>query len=372
MKSGIKSTLVGLIILLVILAAIGIGMKIRQKRAAELSRMPPPEPAPWALHVANATKGDLIRGFPTLAEVSASQEITLRAQVAGTVLKMGPREGVQVHSGEFLASIDVRELLENRASLEAQLKAAKAEVQRTKDEHHRQQDLKRKGLTSDEALQARRTAWVAAREKVNSLKRQISALDVRIGYGEVQAPVEAVVAARLTEPGDAVQPGTKLYRLNAESAARLKVTLPQEILSRVHPGTKIVIRHGKQERTIELDRIFPAVDARALGSAEADLDTLPFHLPSGSRIPAMAILKSARNALTVPHRALANAGTGKAWLFAVRDGKLHKIPVEVLLEGDKRVAIHGDLKPGESVVVAHRSVLLQLHDGDTVVVEPAA
>ena len=371
MKPRIKSFLITLLILLLILAAVAGGIKIRQKRAQELASMPPPEPAPWALHVARVEQGDLVRGFPTLAELSASQEITLRAQVAGTVLEMGPREGVAVKAGEPLARLDVRELMENRASLEAQLAAARAEVRRTLDDYRRQQELKKKGLTSDEALQAKRTAWVAAREKVNSLQRQISALDVRIGYGEVKAPVDAVIAARLAEPGDAVQPGTPLYRLNVDSAARLRVTLPQEVLSLVEPGTPVTLRHGNEEQSVSLNRIFPALDARALGSAEADLERLPFGLPSGARIPAVVILDSVENALTVPHRALASTGTGRSWLFRVEDGRLHRMAVERVLEGDRRVAVKGDLEPGDSVVVAHRSVLLQLRDGDPVSVEPA-
>jgi len=206
---------------------------------------------------------------------------------------------------------------------------------------------------------------------VNSLRRQISALEVRIGYGEVKAPVNAVVAARLAEPGDAVQPGTPLYRLNVDSSARLRVTLPQEVLSQVQPGTPVILRHGDQRQTITLNRIFPALDARALGSAEADLESLPFGLPSGARLSSVVVLASAQDVLTVPHRALVRTGTGKSWLFKVVEGRLHKVVVRPLLEGDRRVAVAGGLQPGDAVVVAHRSVLLQLRDGDPVHVEPA-
>ncbi|HHH12668.1 MAG TPA: efflux RND transporter periplasmic adaptor subunit [Thiolapillus brandeum] len=366
-----RKLLFTLLVLLVLLAAVVAGVKIRQKRAVQLAGMPPPEAAPWALHVATVERGSLYRAFPTLAELTASQEITLRAQVAGTILEMGPREGVAVKPGQRLARIDVRELLEKRAGLEAQLAAARAEVERTRDEYHRQQELKKKRLTSDEALQARRTAWVAAKEKVNNLQRQISALQVRIGYGEVKAPVAAVIAARLAEPGDAVQPGTPLYRLSVDSAARMKVTLPQEILSRIHPGTEVVLRHGGRQQRVKLSRIFPALDARALGTAEADLERLPFGLPSGARIPAEVILQSVDDARKVPLESLVRTGSGRTWLFKVEEGRLRKVAVQVLLEGDRQAAVKGNLQAGTKVVVAHRSVLLQLSDGDPVVVEPA-
>ncbi len=125
------------------------------------------------------------------------------------------------------------------------------------------------------------------------------------------------------------------------------------------------------QQAIALNRIFPALDARALGSAEADLESLPFGLPSGARLSSVVVLASAKGVLTVPHRALVRTGTGKSWLFKVAEGRLHKVAVQPLLEGDRRVAVKADLQPGDRVVVAHRSVLLQLRDGDPVVVEPA-
>ncbi len=372
MNRRLRSLLFTLVALLLILAVVAAAVKIRHHRAEELAHLPPPEAAPWALHVAPLVRGALSRGFPTLARLSASREITVRAQVAGTLLEMGPREGIAVKPGALLARIDVRELLEQRAGLQARLAAARAEVERTHDDYRRQQELKRKGLTSDEALQAKRTAWVAAREEVNSLERQISALDVRIGYGHVRSPAQAVIAARLAEPGDAVQPGSPLYRLTVDSSARIKVTLPQEILAQVHPGTPVVLRYGQRRLRHVLDRIFPALDARALGSAEADLKKLPFGLPSGAKIPAVVILRSVEDAWVVPQRALVAGGSGHAWLFQVHGGRLHQVRVRVRLEGDRRVAVEGDLAAGDPVVVAHRSVLLQLRDGDPVVVEPQA
>ncbi len=252
------------------------GLKIRAWRTEHLAALPPPAPAPWALHAAKVGRGALSRGFPALAELTASREVNIRAQVAGTVLSMGPREGVAVAADEELAHIDVRELEQQGAGLAAQIAAARAEVSRAHDELKRQERLQERKLTTEQQVETTRTAWISAREQVTRLEREEDALAVRIGYGAVTAPAAGIIAERLAEPGDAVQPGAPLYRLSVAGAARLRVTLPQAVLAGVQPGTPVELTHGGETQHLALDRVFPALDARAMGSAEADLDALPF------------------------------------------------------------------------------------------------
>jgi len=270
-----------------------------------------------------------------------------------------------------LASISVDELRQQRAGLEAQREAALAEKKRTHDEYKRQQQLKAKGLTTQELVDAKNAAAISAQKQVANINRQISALEVRINYGVVFSPRKAVVAARLMEEGDIAQPGKPLYQLTVDSAARLKVSLPQQILEQVHIGTRVLLEHGSQHQEIKLSRIFPALDAHALGSAEADLDAMPFDLPSGARIPAQVILSTFDDTLIIPHRALVKTGD-QGFLFKVirKDGKstLKRVAVKVLLDAGKQFAVEGELNANDTVVIGHQSVLMQLRDGDPVIV----
>jgi RND family efflux transporter MFP subunit len=356
----------------IILLVVG-GISIRKERAEKLADLAVADSEPWALHTAKVQQKDLYRSFTTLAELVASQQIDIRAQVSGTVLMMGPREGVSVNKNQIIAKIDVSGLIETRAALEAQKNAAVADVSRALDEYQRQLALKKEGLTSETLIEARRTAWVAATENVNALSRQIAALSIRIDYGEVKVPVPAVIALRSAEPGDAVQPGSLIYKLNVDAAARLKVTLPQEILAQVHPSTPVILTYGKLIKTIQLDRIFPALDRHALGTAEADLAQLPFNLASGSRVAAKVVLDQVNQAITLPHNAVVSTTGGKDWCFKVvkKANKtfLQKVRIDIILTGEKEYAVKGNLSVNDQVIVAHRSVLLRLKHNDPVVVE---
>jgi RND family efflux transporter MFP subunit len=357
-----------LILLVVIALAAGVVL-IRKQRMGKVAELPGMGETPWALHTVDVKRGRLSRGFPVLATLSGSTEITVSSQISGQIEAMGPREGVKVGKGEVLAQISVADLQKQREGLIDQHEAAVAERERTSNEYARYQQLMEKGLTSRELVEDKQVAAIAAGKQAANLDKQIATLDVRIGYGTVRAPRDALVAARLMEVGDVAQPGKPLYRLTVDSAARLRVNLPQQVLEQVGPGSEVVLTHGSQRETVRLTRIFPQLDARALGAAETDLDTMPFGLPSGARIPARVLLETADQALTVPHAAVVRTGN-RGFLFKVTgEGDrqtLKRVTVDITLDGRDGLAVSGDLQAGDRVVIGHQSVLMQLRDGDPV------
>lgn len=362
--------LLSLLILVIFVAG---GALLHKKRMAEVTHVSTEPITPWALHVARVSNQPVDSGFPALAMVSTREEVTIMARISGRILQMGPREGVRVKTGDLLVRIDIRELEDTINSLKAQHVAALADAKRTRDELVRETKLFKDGGSSASAVEARRTAFVAAKQKVSSLKHKIEALMVRKGYGIITAPANGIVAKRLAEPGDIAAPGRPLYKITETKGALARVELPQSILYEVHPGTPMVLYHGDKQITFPIDRIFPTVDARALGVAEADLDKIPFGLPSGGRIACRIILKKVNNGLRIPYGSLLCGGIKQdCCLFKiVRNNKkdsLKKVPVTVKLRGRHGIAVAGELVAGDKVVAAHESVLLQLKDGDPVIV----
>ncbi|HHB76052.1 MAG TPA: efflux RND transporter periplasmic adaptor subunit [Desulfobulbus sp.] len=364
------------VIILILLIAGGI--IVHKKRAAKVAHTPLETIAPWALHVATVTKDPVDIGFPALARITSRQAVTIMARITGRILAMGPREGVAVKKGDMLVRIDTSAIEKKIHSLQAQLIAARAEATRTGHELIREEKLFKDGGSSATAVDSRRTAAVTARQKVASLEHQIAALEVEKGYGVIKSPVNGIIAARLAEPGDMCVPGHPLNKITAAGGALVRVELPQSILHQVRPGASIVLSYNNQQMTVLVSRIFPSVDARALGYVEADVDSIPFDLPSGSRIDARIILRQNKDGFRLPYGSLlCGEGDMQCRVFTIihqekEKGKdiLKMVPVKVLLRGHDAIAVTGALKAGDQVVVAHESVLLQLHDGDPVTVVP--
>ena len=328
---------------------------------------------PWALEHVKVGQGIVTQGFPVLATVTTEGEITVTGQIAGTILKMGPREGISVKAGDLLARIDTREIEDNIAGTAAKLTAAQAEVTRRDNELKREQKLFEEGGSSETSLETYRTAAIAAQNNVRALEHQISAMNVRAEYGMVVAPADGVISARLREPGDVCMVGHPIYKMTVSRGARIRVRIPQSVVEEMSPGTPLELYHGSDTLRVSLNRIYPSLDAMALGAAEADLKTPPFGMSSGARIAGRIILKQSSLSTQVPPEALImqpGAQTGKLFKVVHQENGSHlkEMVVGIGIAGRNNVSIHGDLSPGDDVIVGHESVLLQLKDGDPVIV----
>ncbi len=368
-----------LIAVLILVVLVIVGIKIHKKRMAKVSDIPAEPAAPWALHFAKVNADPVDSGFPALAMVSTREELTIMPRISGRILKMGPREGVRVKAGELLVSIDTREIEDTINSLKAKHISAMAEAKRDLDEFKREKELLINGGSNASAVEARHTAFVAATQQVRSLEHEIKSLVVRKGYGKIKASANGIVSKRLAEPGDMAGPGRPLYKIAASDGAIARAELPQTVMQKVHIGTSMELYYNNKKAVFPVTRIFPTVDARALGIVEADFDKIPFGLPSGARIACRIILNKITDTLQVPYGSLlCTAEQNRCSLFklVLQDKKiiLKKVPVEVKLRGHEGVAVqveqehknHETLEAGDRVVVAHESVLLQLKDGDPV------
>jgi len=374
-RPWIRILLAMVVVLLLVVGAVKLHFaRIHQNDEIPDARMPP-----WAVRTATASERELATSFPVLATVLTSEEITLACRIQGEILEMGPREGRAVKKGELLARIDTREIDQQILAQEAKLEAAKADLVNKTDQYNRLKAVLDKGGTSQSEYDAAQTAVLAAQHTVESLKRLIEALKIRKGYGEIRSPVDGVVAARLAEPGNICSPSQPIYRITATGGARVRVSLPQNIIDQLHPGSLLLVYYGKESMKIPLTRIFPALDLRALGSAEADVAKPPFGMKSGGRIPGRVILSERKKALVVPHEALlvSPSDPKKGTVFKVKPaGKkaegpgdfptIETVPVTIDLDATDGVAVLGDLHDGDPIVVAHDIVLLKLHNGDPV------
>ena len=299
--------------------------------------------------------------------------VTLTAQIGGTLVSMGPREGVAVHNGNFLAQIDTRTIQDNLAGLKARLSAAQADMKRKNDEYVREQNLFTSGGSSQSSLDAYHTASIAATNEATSIENQIKALSVNEEYGRITAPVSGIISARFHEPGDVVMPGQPIYQITTTGGARIHVEFPQEILRQLKVGADLQLFHSDDTLNVKLDRIFPLLNGFDLGAAEADLSQIPFNLANGERITGRIVLQRSPVGNIVPQESiLTGDANNSSFLFKViRKGNtniIKKVLVKIQLTGRNGVAVTGNIKPGDKIIVAQESVLLSLREGDPVII----
>ncbi len=356
----------------ILLIAGGLWLHFHRLHQADAS--PPAVATPWAVQTGAVQQGTVAASLQSVATVEAPNTITLAPQIQGTVTFIGPRAGVAVKRGELLVRIDARQIASNIGALSQQRIAARANSDYAAKQQARIDAVLAEGGVSQAQADQARTATDAARASVQALSDQITALQVQLGYAELRAPQDAVVAQRLVEVGDTAAPGKPVYQLTAGKGAIVRVSLPSDQLTQVKVGDTLRLTQGGQTLDLPITRIAPAVNAAGLGTVEADAPSSPFGLPSGSSVAASIELRSqAAATLTVPVAAVIGSGDQAHVLAftpgaqAGEPGRLRIVPVKVLQEGANRAAVSGSLKPGESVVVGQTAVLAQMRDGDAAV-----
>ncbi len=373
---GLGSLKIGIAVLAT-LAFLGGGAYLRLERIAEREAIPPPVQHPWALHTVKVRQGTVTEGFPVLATLSSSDEISIKPQIGGVIHKIGPREGKRVEKGMLLALVDTVELKTELAALRASLTAAAAEEKLQRIQLKRIEKLVPLGFATPEKRDQLIAAVEVASGKRKQLLAQIAEVETRIGYGVIRSPVNGQVVARNQTIGDLASPGKEIYRINAASGAKVKIVVPQEILAGLHAGSDVVLTYAGKSKTVRLTRLYPALDALSMGTAEADLEHAPFSLPSGARVAARVITRSYPEVTILPLSAVARSADGRrGTVFKVENSasgdvaRLKKIAVDIEARGFEGLAVKGDIARGDAVVTAHESVLLRLQDADPVLPVP--
>ncbi|MHB1799242.1 MAG: efflux RND transporter periplasmic adaptor subunit [Vulcanimicrobiaceae bacterium] len=361
----------------ILLIAGGLWLHFHRLHQADAS--PPAAATPWAVQTGTVQRGTVAASLQSVATVEAPNTITLAPQIQGTVTFVGPRAGVAVKRGQLLVRIDARQIERNIGALSQQHIAARANADYAAKQQARIDAVLAEGGVSQAQADQARTAADAARASVQALSDQIAALQVQLGYAEIRAPQDAVVAQRLVEVGDTAAPGKPAYQLTAGKGSVVRVSLPADQLAQVKVGDLLHLAQGGQTVDLPITRIAPAVNAAGLGTVEADAPSSPFGLPSGSSVAASIALQSrSASTLTVPVASLVGSGDSAHVLAftpgakAGETGRLSIVPVQVLQEGANRAAVSGSLQPGELVVVGQTAVLAQMRDGDAAVTTAVA
>jgi len=359
-RPWIKRT-IGIGIALAVIA-LGAGI-IRHKRRA-LAHLPPPENPPVPVVTATVTSGDVASTVQTVALVQSDRSATVAAQVAGTMLEVRLREGAHVKRGQVMARIDPRLLEDAAATARARLAAADEDLAKQQAIFARDEALFATHDIARQTLDISKAQLAASRAGREAARRALESARTLRAYGDVRAPYDGVVTARLAEPGDLATVGKPFYTMQVPGPVRLLSKLSQELLGGLRPGGAVTFTAGGQRLDARITRIYPALDAAHLGAVETELPAAPFGLPAGATVGATYGSTPARG-LVVPASTLLQ-GLNETLVIRVRDGHSDPVPVMVTGRSATSVTVEGALAPGDVVVVGLPSELMALTAGTAV------
>ena len=316
--------------------------------------------------------------------VTARREATVSAQITGKVTEVLFDEGDRVKEGQVIARLD--DAAQKAALAQAQAQAQSARALLNQDEAQlaqnvrdqaRDEDLVKRNLVSQQALEQARTqvdtqtALVQSqREQIDLAEANMRAAQVQLDYCTVRAPFSGVVIAKAAQVGEIVSPlsagggftRTGIGTLVDMDSLEIEVDVNEAYINRVEPGQpveSVLNAYPDWRIPSHVIAIIPTAD-RSKATVKVRIG---FDLKDARIVPDMGVrvsfeAKAAAGAAAQPqpHGVLVPAGAlrrdgSEDVVYVLKDHRAQRRAVTPgAASGDSREVLAG-LSPGESVIV---------------------
>jgi membrane fusion protein (multidrug efflux system) len=268
----------------------------------------------------------------------ANESVTITAKVTDTVNQVRFEDGGFVEAGEVLVELTNEEQT-------ALLAEAEANVDDTRTQFNRLEDLLGQGSVPVSQVDGARAKYSAARARYQSI---VARLDDRL----ITAPFAGVLGFRQVSAGTLITPGTAITTLDDVSVMKLDFSIPEVYLSLVQPGTQIEALSPAYP-----DQIFHAT-LRTVGSRVDPITraaTVRAHINNDGLLLRPGMLLTAkittaeRETLMVPESALVQR-SAEVFVYTIEDGHASMREVTHGIRNQGWVEILTGLSEGEEVI----------------------
>ncbi|MDQ3206126.1 MAG: efflux RND transporter periplasmic adaptor subunit [Pseudomonadota bacterium] len=297
------------------------------------------------VEVATASIRPIAASYTGTAPLEPRGESQVVAKTSGVALSVLAEEGQKVEAGQTLVRLD---------SARAQLQAAQSAAQMAKLENSFERARK---LAEQQLMSASDHDQI--KYDLQNARANNRLANLELSYAAVKAPISGVIASRSIKPGNFVQINTPIFRIVDTSQLEAVLNVPERELATLTAGLPVELTvDALPGRTFAgtVDRIAPVVDSGS-GTFRVITTFEGGDLLQPGMFGRISIAYDQRpDALVVPRVALLE-GEGDAAVFAVRDGKVNRVPVKLGYIDGQWAEIREGLTLGDRVVVAGKATL---------------
>jgi RND family efflux transporter MFP subunit len=320
-----------------ILAFAALGLAACGRHEAKKAAEPPAGPA------RDVTTAEVVRAGGTgevavPGTVQARRRAALSARTPASVVELPYQEGQWVKAGAVVVRLDDAAQHAAVAAAEAGVRAAQADLDRTRG-------LVEKGAATPRELEQQTAAASAAQAQLTAAKDQLS-------YSTLRAPFAGRVAARRVNLGDVVNPGTPLIEIEGEGGLELRAAVESALAASIRPGAKLraIVDGQAAPITATVTAVAPSGDPTTHRfEVKADLAGAE-GLRAGLFARLLVPGGTAPARLFVPAAAVFERG-GLSGVFVVVDGRARLRWIAVGAREGDQVEARAGLEAGERVVL---------------------
>jgi len=286
------------------------------------------------------------------AQVEPYEDLWVKAQVPGQVIKVLVQEGQAVTNGQVIVQLDDRDYRTRLTRIEANYQLAKLDYNR------------------NAALVKKKVASLAKLDTIEAqlkdLEAQVSEAKLALSRTEIAAPISGRVNEIETKLGDFVAVGDPVARILQLDPVKVTVGVPESDVAAIFDLDEAeVIIEALNKRRVKGRKIYLSRQPRTLArlyDLELRIPNRDSHILPGMFARAELVKAVFKRALVVPLYAVITQSEER-FVYIEKDGRAQRRNIQLGILVGWQVQITSGLKPGERViVVGHRF----LDDGQAV------
>lgn len=358
-----------ILILLMLAATAAVFLFVRRKSKAAEAKSGPTSNPPVAVIVGEVKRADVPVWLSGIGSVKASNTVTVRPRVGGSLDKILFTEGALVKAGDIIAEIDPRPYEAVLSQAKAKKLQDEASLANARLEEARFANLLKISAVSEQQSEQATAAVAQLAALVEADVAAIQSATLDLEFTKVRAPISGRTGVRLVDAGNLVTANqeTGIVVITELQPIDVIFTLPQQNLPALSSATK----PGAPKLEVEaLDE-----DAKVLGVGKLELvdnqidattGTLKLKakfpnenlaLWPGQFVSARVLVETRRDSLVVAPEAVQPGIDGPFCYVMKADQSVEARPIKTGLRADAGMVIEEGLKAGEKVVVTGHSKL---------------
>lgn len=295
------------------------------------------------------TKNETIENtiFAT-GSVYANEEVELKPEISGKVIKLAINEGSQVNKGDLLVKI-------NDAEFQAQLKKAQLSKTLAETQLSREKELlKINGISQQEVDNSQ--------NKANSLAADVEYFQSQIAKTEIKAPFNGTIGLRNISEGAFVTNSTIVATIQQVNLLKIDFFVSERYAGQLKKGSKIEISNESSNQIFSgtIEAVEPKIDlATRTLKVRAICQNHQGLLFPGAFVNVKIGLGNIENTIMIPTESVIPVLKGKT-VFIVKNGIAESVIVETGIRTDKMIQITKGISAGDTVI---KTGIMQIKPG---------
>tara|TARA_R110001599_G_C12273572_1_gene661771 strand:+ start:6000 stop:7082 length:1083 start_codon:yes stop_codon:yes gene_type:complete len=297
-----------------------------------------------------ASQMNMISLTKVRGEIESPEKPNIASKLDAEVIAVMFDEGMSVKAGSLLARLDSEEFQIAEEKAKANIERIQALIEGQQRELKQNQNLLRKRLISQSAVDDAVTALKQSEAELLVTKASLKNVRYQLSHSRITSPINGKIQKRNVSKGDYVKKGDLLFQLASTENLRARLFFPESLANSIHLGMDVKLTGSGQTTMGKINRIRPMLEDgnRAL-HALVEFPNNEQWKP-GASVVAQVSLETHENAVTVPEKTLVRRPAGMV-VYKINGDTVSEHLVTTGLKEGNMVEIRSGLNSGDMIVL---------------------